>query len=39
MTLEDDAQAVGSLRSQQGVMLRPEVSGRIASLGFSTASV
>jgi membrane fusion protein, multidrug efflux system len=34
MTLEDDAQAVGSLRSRQGVMLRPEVSGRIASLGF-----
>ena len=26
-TLEDDAQAVGSLRSKQGVMLRPEVSG------------
>ncbi len=35
MTLEDDAQAVGSLRSRQGVVLRPEVSGRIASLGFS----
>jgi membrane fusion protein (multidrug efflux system) len=35
MTLEDDAQAVGSLRSRQGVMLRPEVSGRISSLGFS----
>lgn len=35
MTLEDDAQAVGSLRSRQGVMLRPEVSGRIASLGFN----
>jgi membrane fusion protein (multidrug efflux system) len=34
MTLEDDAQAVGSLRSRQGVILRPEVSGRIASLGF-----
>jgi membrane fusion protein (multidrug efflux system) len=34
MTLEDDAQAVGSLRSRQGVMLRPEVSGRVASLGF-----
>jgi membrane fusion protein (multidrug efflux system) len=26
---------VGSLRSRQGVMLRPEVSGRIASLEFS----
>jgi membrane fusion protein (multidrug efflux system) len=35
MTLEDDAQAVGSLRSRQGVMLRPEVSGRISALGFS----
>jgi membrane fusion protein (multidrug efflux system) len=35
MTLEDDAQAVGSLRSRQGVVLRPEVSGRIAKLGFS----
>ena len=34
MTLDDDAQAVGSLRSRQGVMLRPEVSGRIAQLGF-----
>jgi membrane fusion protein (multidrug efflux system) len=34
MTLEDDAQAVGSLRSRQGVVLRPEVSGRIAALGF-----
>lgn len=35
MTLEDDAQAVGSLRSRQGVMLRPEVSGRVAKLGFN----
>ncbi len=34
LTLEDDAQAVGSLRARQGVMLRPEVSGRIARLGF-----
>lgn len=33
--LEDDAQAVGSLRSNQGVMLRPEVSGRILKLGFA----
>ena len=30
----DDVQAVGSLKSRQGVMLRPEVSGRIASFGF-----
>ncbi|MDZ7591229.1 MAG: efflux RND transporter periplasmic adaptor subunit [Rubrivivax sp.] len=34
MALTDDVQAVGSLRSRQGVMLRPEVSGRIARLGF-----
>jgi membrane fusion protein, multidrug efflux system len=33
--LEEDAQAVGSLRSNQGVMLRPEVSGRVSRLGFS----
>ena len=35
MRLEDDAQAVGTLRSNQGVMLRPEVSGRIVKLGFA----
>ncbi len=35
VTLADDVQAVGSLKSSQGVMLRPEVSGRIARLGFS----
>jgi membrane fusion protein, multidrug efflux system len=34
MTLADDVQAVGSLKSAQGVMVRPEVSGRIARLGF-----
>ncbi len=34
MKLTDDAQAVGSLRSRQGVMLRPEVSGRITQLNF-----
>src|SRR5258706_2654630 len=34
MRLEDDTQAVGTLRSHQGVMLRPEVSGRVAKLGF-----
>lgn len=34
-SIEDDASAVGSLRSRQGVMLRPEVAGRIASLGFA----
>ena len=34
MKLTDDTQAVGSLRSRQGVMLRPEVSGRITQLNF-----
>jgi membrane fusion protein (multidrug efflux system) len=33
--IEDDAQAVGSLRSRQGVMMKPEVSGRISRLGFT----
>ncbi len=35
LTLTDEVQAVGSLKSSQGVMLRPEVSGRIARLGFT----
>ena len=35
VTLSDDTQAVGSVRSRQGVMLRPEISGRIAQLPFS----
>ena len=35
VTLTDDIQAVGSLKSDRGVMLRPEVSGRIARLGFA----
>src|SRR6218665_299899 len=34
MTLRDEAQAVGSLRSRQSVMLRPEVSGRGTQLNF-----
>lgn len=33
--IEDDALAVGTLRSRQGVVLRPEVSGRVARLGFA----
>ncbi len=32
--LLDETQTVGSLRSRQGVMLRPEVSGRISQLNF-----
>ena len=34
ITLSEDAAAVGSLRSRQSVMLRPEVSGRVATLAF-----
>ena len=34
MALRDDADAVGSLRSRQSVVLRPEVSGRITQLNF-----
>jgi membrane fusion protein, multidrug efflux system len=33
--LVDDTQAVGSLRSRRGVVLRPEVSGRITQLNFA----
>ncbi|MFY8044822.1 MAG: efflux RND transporter periplasmic adaptor subunit, partial [Rhodoferax sp.] len=33
-TLQDDAQSVGTLRSRQSVMVRPEVAGRVKSLGF-----
>ncbi len=35
LTIADDAQGVGALRSRQGVTLRPEVSGRISRLGFT----
>lgn len=35
MTLVDETQAVGSLRSRQGVMLRPEVGGRVKHIFFS----
>lgn len=34
MRLTDDAQAVGSLRSRQSVLLRPEVSGRVSQIHF-----
>ncbi|MBA3596202.1 MAG: efflux RND transporter periplasmic adaptor subunit [Methylibium sp.] len=33
--VSDDTSAVGSLRARQGVMMRPEVSGRIVKLGFA----
>jgi len=35
VNLSEDAQAVGTLRARQSVMLRPEVSGRITKLGFT----
>lgn len=35
VTLRDDTEAVGTLRSAQNVMLRPEVAGRVLSLGFA----
>jgi len=35
MSLQDDAQSVGSLRSRQSVMMRPEVAGRVKELGFT----
>lgn len=34
MKLIDDTQAVGSLRSRQSVVLRPEISGRVTHLNF-----
>ena len=34
-TLVDEAQSVGSLRSRQGVMLRPEVAGRVKAILFA----
>jgi len=38
-TLQDDAQSVGSLRSLQSVMLRPEVPGRVLALGFADGAM
>lgn len=35
MPLVDEAQSVGSLRSRQGVMLRPEVAGRVREVRFA----
>lgn len=34
-SVADDLAAVGSLRSNESVMLRPEVAGRIARIGFA----
>lgn len=35
LRVTDDVQAVGSLRSHRGVMLRPETAGRIVHIGFA----
>jgi membrane fusion protein (multidrug efflux system) len=35
LSLRDDTEAVGTLRSSQNIMLRPEVAGRVLALGFS----
>jgi len=37
--VKEDLQAVGSLRSNESVVLRPEVSGRIATIGFRDGQV
>lgn len=34
MALRDEAEAVGSLRSRQSVVVRPEVAGRVTQLNF-----
>jgi membrane fusion protein (multidrug efflux system) len=38
-SVQEDLQAVGSLRSNESVVLRPEVSGRIATIGFRDGQV
>ena len=35
ISLQDDVQAVGTLRSRQNVVIRPEVAGRIAQIAFA----
>ncbi len=37
--LQEDLQAVGSLRSNESIMLRPEVAGRVATIGFKDGQV
>ena len=37
--VKEDLQAVGSLRSNESVILRPEVSGRIAAIGFKDGQI
>ncbi len=38
-TVKEDLQAVGSLQSNESVILRPEVSGRISAIGFKDGQV
>ena len=38
-TVQEDLQAVGSLQSNESVILRPEVSGRISGIGFKDGQV
>ena len=38
-TVQEDLQAVGSLQSNESVILRPEVSGRISAIGFKDGQV
>lgn len=37
-SLRDDAQTIGTLKSRQNTMVRPEVAGRVVALGFSDGS-
>ena len=39
VTVQEDLAAVGSLRSNESVILRPEVAGRIATIGFKDGQV
>jgi membrane fusion protein (multidrug efflux system) len=36
--LQDDVAALGTLRSSESVVVRPEISGRIAEIGFTEGS-
>ena len=37
-SLRDDAQTIGTLKSRQNTIVRPEVAGRVVALGFSDGS-
>ncbi|MBC8119587.1 MAG: efflux RND transporter periplasmic adaptor subunit [Burkholderiaceae bacterium] len=38
-TVQEDLQAVGSLQSNESVILRPEVAGRISAIGFKDGQI